>query len=102
MGSKKPYRLKPRVSEQKPDKDPSLQLEVLDYVPPGVRAKKLIGGAYDPYETPIPTGDTVRVQKARTDLRKLSAWIKQKNEVAAMRENETNVTTSVFTRRQKK
>jgi hypothetical protein len=86
MGSKKPYGTKPSVSDRKSVKDPSLRLEVLEYYPPGMRPKKLFGGAYDPYERPLPRGDTVRVQKPRTDLRKLSAWIKQKNEVEAMRE----------------
>jgi hypothetical protein len=58
----------------------------MDY-PPG-RKKKLPGGAYNPYERPIPTGDTARVKQPRTDLRQLSAWIKIKKEVVAQREEE--------------
>jgi hypothetical protein len=88
MGSKKPYGIAISASNQKPDTDPSLQLEVLDYVPPGMRPKKLVGGAYDPYERPLSTGDTVRMHNRRTDLRQLSKWIKQKNAVEAMRVGE--------------
>ena len=85
MGSKIPSR-PPSITHQEPIKDNGLA--VVDYFPPGKRPKKLIGGAYDPYERPIPTGDTVRVQRPKTDLRQLSAWIKTKKEVDAQREGE--------------
>jgi hypothetical protein len=96
MGSKKSFKVTPRVIEKQsvapaPAPAPPV-LEVVDYFPPGMRPKKLIGGAYDPYERPKPTGDTVRVKRPRTDLRQLSAWIKTKKEVEAKREGESGLT----------
>ena len=96
MGSKKPPSPSFVPDERATARLPAL--EVVDYFPPGKRPKKLVGGAYDPYERPLATGDTVRVQKPRTDLRRLSAWIKTKNEVAANREGESSVTEKRRTR----
>lgn len=62
-------------------------MEFLEYVPPGKRSNNMPGGAFDPYERDLPTGDTVRVHKPRTDLRQLSRWIKMKKEVDAQRED---------------
>ena len=98
MGSKRPYRATPNGTAKELQQPLPPPLEVVEYFPPGKRPKKLVGGAYDPYERPLPTGDTVRVQKPRTDLRRLSAWIKTKNEVAANREGESSVTEKPRTR----
>jgi hypothetical protein len=82
MGSKKPTGIAPHVPNQE-----TPTLEIVDYLPPGKRSTKLVGGAYDPYETPVHTGNTVRLKRPRTDLRRLSTWIKTKNEVEAQRES---------------
>lgn len=82
MGSKNPPGPAAVVADSTPDVALSL-LELVDYAPARSSHNKLPGGAYDPYESPEQTGDTVRLQKPRTDLRKLSAWIKQRNEGAA-------------------
>jgi hypothetical protein len=85
MGSKKPPAAKSQVPDQAPDPDIP-PMEFLEYAPPGKRKNKMPGGAVDPYERDLPTGDTVRVRRPRTDLRQLSRWIKIKKEVEANRE----------------
>ena len=75
-------------TEREPEKDMPARLEVVEYKPARSRGKELGGGAYNPYERPIPTGDTARMRKPRIDLRKLSEWIKTTNQVKAQREEE--------------
>ncbi len=75
--------------EQEPEKDMPARLEVVDYNPARSRNKKTMGGgAYDPYERPINTGDTARTRKPRVDLRQLSEWIKTTQQVKALREED--------------
>lgn len=59
-------------------------LRIVEY--PSGSAKKLGGGAYDPYESSGDLGDTARVRKPRVDLRKLSQWIKTTQQVQAQRD----------------
>jgi hypothetical protein len=67
------------VSEQKP-----IELTLEDD-PPLPRGKpRLAGNAYDPYDVEgghAPTKDADKAAANRTDLRKLSQWIKLKREV---------------------
>jgi hypothetical protein len=77
-------------TEAEPEKEMPAQLEVVDYNPARNR-KALGGGAYNPYERPVATGDTARMRKPRVDLRKLSEWIKTTNQVKAQREDEEPV-----------
>jgi hypothetical protein len=66
--------------EQEPERQLPDQLEIVDYS--RVRPKKkLVGGAYDPYESSGDPGDTVRSRRPRVDLRKLSEWIKTTQQV---------------------
>jgi hypothetical protein len=60
------------------------RLEVLDYSPARKQSKdNLRAGAYNPYNKDDGlAGDTARVRRPRADLRKLSEWIKLKQEVA--------------------
>lgn len=89
MSSKKPDAFTLIVpDEQEPEKDMPAKLEVVDYSPARGRARKLSGGAYNPYERPIGNGDTARMRKPRVDLRKLSEWIKTTKQVNAQREQE--------------
>ncbi len=75
--------------EQEPEKDMPAKLEVVDYNPARSRTKKALGGgAYDPYERPVATGDTARIRKPRVDLRQLSEWIKTTQQVKALREED--------------
>ena len=85
MSSKKSDTFKLFVpKENEPEKDMPAKLEVVDYNP-ARKAKAMGGGAYNPYERPIASGDTARIRKPRVDLRKLSEWIKTTNEVKAQR-----------------
>jgi hypothetical protein len=75
--------------EQEPEKDMPAKLEVVDYNPVRNRTRKgMSGGAYDPYERPLATGDTARIRKPRVDLRQLSEWIKTTQQVKALREED--------------
>ena len=59
-------------TEKEPEKDMPAKLEVVDYSPKRTSKASMGGGAYNPYERPIATGDTARMRKPRVDLRKLS------------------------------
>jgi hypothetical protein len=69
--------------EQEPEKEMPVKLEVLDYNPARRRSRTVLrAGAYNPYEKDGgDAGDTARVKRPRADLRKLSEWIKLKQEV---------------------
>jgi hypothetical protein len=89
MSSKKPDKFSLFApDEQEPEKQMPAKLEVIDYNPARSGKKAMGGGAYDPYERPINTGDTVRTRKPRVDLRKLSEWIKTTQQVKALREED--------------
>ena len=82
MGRKNSRTDTAQVPALDPDAD-SPPMEFLEYVPSGKRSNKMPGGAFDPYERTLPSGDTVRMQRPRTDLRELSRWIKLQQEVEA-------------------
>jgi hypothetical protein len=89
MSSKKPDAFTLFVpDEQEPDKEMPATLEVVDYNPARKHVKGMGGGAYNPYERTVATGDTVRVRKPRVDLRRLSEWIKTTQQVKAQREED--------------
>ena len=73
------------VQDAEPERSLPDQLELEDYFATTVA---MPAGAYNPYEKPV--GDTVRTPRPRPrDLRKLSEWIKLKQEVDALaREND--------------
>ena len=86
MSSKKPDKFRLFVPKEKePERDIPAVLEVVDYNPKRTSKASMGGGAYNPYERPIASGDTARIRKPRVDLRKLSEWIKTTNEVKAQR-----------------
>ncbi|MEO8315277.1 MAG: hypothetical protein ABI645_10830 [Pseudomonadota bacterium] len=86
MSSKKTEKFKLHVPKEKePDRNMPAKLEVVDYNPARTSKASMGGGAYNPYERPIGTGDTARMRKPRVDLRKLSEWIKTTNQVKAQR-----------------
>jgi hypothetical protein len=90
MSSKKTDGFKLFVPDEKePQKEMPVNLEVIDYTPKRPPKTALGGGAYNPYERPIATGDTARMRKPRVDLRKLSEWIKTTNQVKAQRDQES-------------
>jgi hypothetical protein len=84
MGTMKPSAPLVPETETEPDQDMP-PLELVDYTAVRKSQKKLPGGAHNPYERQPPTGDTVRVQRPRIDLRQLSKWITIKKEVDALR-----------------
>jgi hypothetical protein len=90
MSSKKPDEFSLFApDEQEPEKEMPAKLEVVDYNPARSRSKKTMGGgAYNPYERPINTGDTARTRRPRVDLRQLSEWIKTTQQVKALREED--------------
>jgi hypothetical protein len=89
MSSKKSDTFKLVVPKEKePERDMPAKLEVVDYNPARTSKKPMGGGAYNPYERPIGTGDTARMRKPRVDLRKLSEWIKTTQQVKALREED--------------
>jgi hypothetical protein len=90
MSSKKTDGFKLFVpNEKEPEKDMPADLAVVDYNPKRTSKPAMGGGAYNPYERPVGTGDTARMRKPRVDLRKLSEWIKTTNEVKAKREDDS-------------
>jgi hypothetical protein len=74
--------------EKEPEKDMPVRLEILDSVPGKRSRKAMIGGAYNPYERQGSSGDTARMRKPRVDLRDLSKWIKQTQQVKALKEED--------------
>jgi hypothetical protein len=89
MSSKKTETFKLVVPKEKePEREMPAKLEVVDYNPARTSKPSMGGGAYNPYERPIGTGDTARMRKPRVDLRKLSEWIKTTNQVKAQRQEE--------------
>ncbi|HTQ37292.1 MAG TPA: hypothetical protein VMH77_09685 [Steroidobacteraceae bacterium] len=73
---------------EEPEREMPDHLEMVDYQP-DKRAKGLPAGAYNPYSKDIPTlSDTARIRKPRVDLRKLSEWIKNTQQVKALREQD--------------
>jgi hypothetical protein len=85
MGTRNQDRPNSSAPVDAPADSPSLEL--VDYVFGRKSRNKMPGGAYDPYERQDQSGDTVRVEKPRVDLRQLSQWIKLNKEVAALRED---------------
>jgi hypothetical protein len=66
--------------EQEPEREMPEQLEIVDYGRARPK-KKMVGGAYNPYESTGDPGDTARARRPRVDLRKLSEWIKTTQQV---------------------
>ena len=88
MSSKKPEGFQLFVpTEKEPERELPATLEIVDYNP-ARKAKAMGGGAYDPYQREVGTGDTARMRRPRVDLRKLSEWIKTTNNVKAQRKEE--------------
>ncbi len=63
------------------------KLEVIDYNPARRAKPAMGGGAYNPYERPLATGDTVRSRRPRIDLRQLSEWIKTTQQVKTLHDD---------------
>lgn len=71
--------------EQEPEREMPKQLDIVDYRPAERGKGALAAGAYDPYSSKGGTSDTARSRKPRTDLRKLSEWIKTTQQVKRLR-----------------
>lgn len=89
MGSGKPDEFTLHVpDEQEPERDMPERLSLEDSRPKKLKFAPLPYGAYDPYEN-LSDETQRRPRPKPRDLRKLSQWIRLKQEVEALRQQST-------------